>query len=56
VPAGTAQARLGAKPRRGGVRRPVRHDTQDMPGTKGWDRAPFTSSSQSQVAVFEKLP
>jgi len=22
----------------------------------GWDRAPFTSSSQSQVAVFEKLP
>jgi SAM-dependent methyltransferase len=22
----------------------------------GWDRAPFTSSSHSQVAVFEKLP
>ena len=22
----------------------------------GWDRAPFTSASQSQVAVFEKLP
>ena len=22
----------------------------------GWDRAPFTSGSQSQVAVFEKLP
>jgi SAM-dependent methyltransferase len=22
----------------------------------GWDRAPFTSSSQSQVVVFEKLP
>ena len=21
-----------------------------------WDRAPFSSSSQSQVAVFEKLP
>jgi SAM-dependent methyltransferase len=23
---------------------------------QGWDRAPFTSDSQSQVAVFEKLP
>jgi SAM-dependent methyltransferase len=22
----------------------------------GWDRAPFTSDSQSQIAVFEKLP
>ena len=22
----------------------------------GWDRAPFTSDSPSQVAVFEKLP
>ena len=22
----------------------------------GWDRAPFTSSSDSQVAVFEKVP
>ena len=22
----------------------------------GWDRAPFTSDSQSQVAVFEKMP
>jgi len=22
----------------------------------GWDRAPSTSGSQSQVAVFEKLP
>jgi hypothetical protein len=22
----------------------------------GWDRAPFTSGSRSQVAVFEKLP
>jgi hypothetical protein len=22
----------------------------------GWDRAPFTSGSHSQVAVFEKLP
>jgi hypothetical protein len=22
----------------------------------GWDRAPFTSDSRSQVAVFEKLP
>ena len=21
----------------------------------GWDRAPFTSDSQSQVAVFEKM-
>jgi SAM-dependent methyltransferase len=23
---------------------------------QGWDRAPFTSDSQSQIAVFEKLP
>jgi hypothetical protein len=23
---------------------------------QGWDRTPFTSDSQSQVAVFEKLP
>lgn len=23
---------------------------------QGWDRAPFTSDSQSQVVVFEKLP
>jgi hypothetical protein len=22
----------------------------------GWDRAPFTSGSHTQVAVFEKLP
>jgi hypothetical protein len=22
----------------------------------GWDQAPFTSESDSQVAVFEKLP
>jgi hypothetical protein len=22
----------------------------------GWDRAPFTSGSHNQVAVFEKLP
>jgi hypothetical protein len=22
----------------------------------GWDQAPFTSASHSQVAVFEKLP
>jgi hypothetical protein len=22
----------------------------------GWDRSPFTSGSDSQVAVFEKLP
>jgi hypothetical protein len=22
----------------------------------GWDRAPFTSESTSQVAVFERLP
>ena len=22
----------------------------------GWDREPFTSASESQVAVFEKLP